>query len=357
MRIAIVTLTRQGLATAKRLACAYTAGADIYAPAGLIVGESLTTPLFPLEGGLGAFCGRLWHSYRGLVFIMATGIVVRCLAPYLEHKTKDPAVVVLDEKGEYAISLLGGHLGGANALARHLAELLGGKAVITTASDVQNLPALDVLARELGLQAVPAEKLTKVMAALVNGKKIGFWAEDPWLGKLSRRMPGLKVQPLQEYRDPKRWEGGVLVTSRRLVLPPGPWIFLRPRELVAGIGCRRGIDKRAVLSALGQALKMTRRSRWSLLALATIEIKAKEDGLLAAAQHLGLPLLTFKREELAILLKEYPELSRSGLVEERIGIGGVCEPAALLGAKKGELLCRKMSHQGVTVALARAVSP
>lgn len=356
MRIAIVTLTRQGLATAKQLAGAYAAGADIYAPADLIAGESLSTPLFPLEGSLGAFCGRLWHSYRGLVFIMATGIVVRCLAPYLENKKKDPAVVVLDEKGEYAISLLGGHLGGANALARHLAELLGGKAVITTGSDVQNLPALDVLARELGLQAVPVEKLTKVMAALVNEKKIGFWAEDPWREKLAQRMPGLKVHPLQDYRGPEGWEGGVLVTSRRLDLPSGPWIFWRPQELVAGIGCRRGIDKRAVLSALGQTLKAAGRSRWSLLALATIEIKAKEEGLLAASRQLGLPLLTFKSEELAIALREHPELSRSRLVEEKIGVGGVCEPAALLGAKKGELLCRKMGYQGVTVALARAVS-
>lgn len=356
MRIAIVTLTRRGLATAKRLAGAYAAGADIFAPPELLAGERLSSPFYPLEGSLTAFCGRIWPKYRGLVFIMAAGIVVRCVAPYLEHKTKDPAVVVLDEKGEYVISLLGGHLGGANALARCVAELLGGKAVITTASDGQNLPALDVLAREAGLRAIPAERLTRVMAALVNGRKVGLWAEDPWMERLIPKVVGLQIHPWQEYRGPEGWEAGVLVTSRRVDLPSGPWIFLRPQELVAGIGCRRGIEKKAVLSALGEALKLTGRSRWSLLALATVEIKAGEEGLRAAAQHLALPLWIFKREQLATLLEEYPELSRSRLVEEKIGIGGVCEPAALLGAQKGELLCRKVTRQGVTVALARAVS-
>ncbi|MGI9953214.1 cobalt-precorrin 5A hydrolase [Moorellaceae bacterium AZ2] len=359
MHIAIVALTPRGLTTAKKLVGQYPDPVDVYAPAdtiGQVGQESASWPVRALEGSLTSFCAHLWSGYRGLVFIMAAGIVVRCLAPYLEHKHKDPAVVVLDEEGRYAISLLGGHLGGANDLARRIAAILGGTPVITTASDVQGLPALDVVARELSCRPVPERRMTKVMAAMVKGKRVGFWAEEPWRERLLQKMPGLEIHPLEDFR-PEDAEAGVLVTSRRVPLPPGPWLFWRPRELVAGIGCRRGADRQAILAALGQALKAAGRSRWSLRALATVELKAREEGLLAAARQLGIPLLTFKKEVLARALREQPQLSHSSVVEGKIGIGGVCEPAAWLAAKGGELLCRKMSYQGVTVALAREAWP
>lgn len=363
MKLAIITLTKQGLRTARRIAFLYKGEAHIYTPLALLEEVSSKDAalkleeegvIFPLKQPLKYFCGQLWKSYQGLIFIMATGIVVRCLAPYLQDKKKDPAVVVLDEKGEYVISLLSGHLGGANRLAREIAHFLGGKAVITTSSDIQGLPALDVVAKELGFKVTPEGRFAQVMGALVNGKRVGIWAEEPWQERLEKELKGLKVEPWSKYRGPEGWEAGILVTSRREKLPPGPWVFWRPQELVAGVGCRKGIDYKSILRALGVAFKTAGRSLLSLKALATLEFKAKEEGLVIVARKFNVPLLSFSKEELLKVWEETPGLSYSPLAQEKIGLGGVCEPAALLGARKGELICKKIALNGVTVALARA---
>ncbi|MDN5345167.1 MAG: cobalt-precorrin hydrolase, partial [Clostridia bacterium] len=191
--LAIVTLTQPGLQTALRLAAALPGGAVVYTPAGLAVPGRVR----PYQGPLSPFLGRVFNHYRGLILIMATGIAVRALSPHLVAKEKDPAVVVVDARGQYAISLLSGHLGGANDLARLVASLLGGQAIITTASEVQGLPALDLVARELGMSVWPRASFKGVMAALVNGETVNLLVEPALRESLARALPSLDTRPLK----------------------------------------------------------------------------------------------------------------------------------------------------------------
>lgn len=346
MEIAVVALTKTGTDLARRLKALYPGPCTVYGKAD---GDD---PLVqPLAGRLADLLPSLFGRYRGLVLVMATGIAVRLLAPLLQSKKTDPAVVVVDEGGRFAISLLSGHLGGANALARQVAELLGAQAVITTASDVRGLPALDLLARDLGLVALPPRRLTRAAAVLVEGGRFGIWAEEHWLKRLEQAAAPLPVFPITEL-EPQGWEGGVLVTSRRLALPGPNWLFLRPRELVAGVGCGRGVGAVEILRALRLALRLAGRSIASLRCLATVDFKAAEPGLVAAARLLRLELVTFSPGEIGDLLAARPELSRSQRVAARIGVGGICEPCALLAARNGRLILGKICHARVTVALA-----
>ncbi|MDK2894402.1 MAG: cobalt-precorrin hydrolase [Moorella sp. (in: firmicutes)] len=355
--IAIVTLTRPGFQTALQLARSLPAGTTIFIPAGLVpragAGEGDPFKVVPYAGPLSPFLGRIFHQYRGLILIMAAGIAVRALSPHLVSKKADPAVVVVDVGGKYAISLLSGHLGGANELARRVAALLGGQAVITTASEVQGLPPLDLVARELNMSVWPAAAFTRVMAALVNGEPVDLLVEKPLLKSLEEALPALRPRLLGACPAGGEDRAGIMVTWRRLPLPGPRWVYWRPMVISAGIGCRRGVSAGTILYALGLALREAGLSRRSLAALASVDFKGGEPGLQGAAARLGVKLLTFTPRQLTDCLERQPHLHRSERVRRYVGIPGVCEPAAILAAGEGELICPKRSYRGVTVALAR----
>jgi precorrin-4 C11-methyltransferase len=192
--VAIVTLTRNGTHTGLRL-CASLPGSVLYAPARFVEPGTDEQPgIVPYTTSVRQVLQSAFEEHSALVCVMASGIVVRELAPLLRSKHTDPAVVVLDERGQYAVSLLSGHKGGANGLACRVADLLGGVAVLTTASDVQGLPALDLLGREEGWVIQRGGRLTAVSAALVNGETVGVvqeagdesWWPDPVPANLVR---------------------------------------------------------------------------------------------------------------------------------------------------------------------------
>ncbi|WP_025774556.1 cobalt-precorrin 5A hydrolase [Neomoorella thermoacetica] len=355
-RLAIVALTRPGLQTALRLAGSLPEGTPVFAPASLAAGGAETDGEIRVDfysGGLSDFLGEIFHRYRGLILIMAAGIAVRALRTHMVSKLTDPAVVVVDAAGKYAISLLSGHLGGANELARRVAAILGGEAVITTASESRGLPALDLVARRLEMTIWPRDNMTMVMAALVNGEAIDLLVEPPLLARLQGELPDLGARPLEGYSGVRGEGAGIMVTWRRLPLPGPRWVYWRPRVIVAGVGCRRGVPAGTILYALGVALKRAGISRQSLRSLASVDFKAREPGLELAARQLGLELRTFPPDELAACLERHPELSRSQTVAARVGLTGVCEPAAVLAGGDGELLWPKIKYRGVTIALAR----
>ncbi|GFN23777.1 cobalt-precorrin 5A hydrolase [Thermanaeromonas sp. C210] len=357
-RVAIITLTRPGYETARRLARALAEKSTVFVPVGLSPaaegedGNSFNITSY--SGPLSRFLGQIFPHYRSLIMVMAVGIAVRALSPHLVSKKADPAVVVVDVAGQYAVSLLSGHLGGANALARQVADILNGRAVITTAGEVLGLPALDLVARDLNVDVWPAAVFTKVMAALVNGEPVEVLVESPLLRAVEGLLPGLRVRPLKNPLPQGVAEAGILVTWRRLPLPGPRWVYWRPRVISAGIGCRRGATARMILYALGLALAEAGLSRRSLASLATVDFKGREPGLKEAAARLGVKLLTFTPEELVGCLDRRPYLNRSERVKRFTGIPGVCEPAAVLAAGEGELLWPKKSYRGVTVALALA---
>ncbi|MDA8210583.1 MAG: cobalt-precorrin 5A hydrolase [Clostridia bacterium] len=356
MKLAVVALTKGGADLGRRIAQAYPEQVDLYHT--------------PFDQPLKLLAERLFQQYQGIVFIMALGIVVRVVGPILQDKRRDPAVVCMDEAGNFVISVASGHLGGANRLTTELAELLGATPVITTATDVRGKIAFDVLARELDLVIEPFENLKLLNSALVNGEKIGVVSQLPaeklGFAQGSSRWEGIAVHPWAklsgELAFPEITDLGypylVLITNRvpDVSLPSGRAepvvLYLRPRNLIAGVGCRRGIAQEDILAAVTDACRQAGKSPLSLKKLVSVDLKKDETGLLEAARELGLPMEFFDRTELARHLEDHPELSRSDYVKAQIGVGGVCEPAALLAGYQTTLVLPKRKYRGVTVALA-----
>ena len=270
---------------------------------------------------------------QGLIFVGAAGIAVRSIAPWLRHKSRDPAVVVVDEGGQFAIPILSGHLGGANDLAREIAALLGGQAVITTATDVSGEFAVDQWARRQGLIVCNPENIVDVSSALLAGRTVTFWSRWPIAGEL----PAGLVWGEREASD--------VVTD--WYAPRETALWLCPKTLRAGVGCRRGTKVETIRALLNTVLRGERLSPLGLEAVCSIDLKQDEPGLLALCEALELPLAAYTAQELAAVPGEF---TPSPFVENITGVDNVCERAAL--AEGGVLLRKKTAQNGVTLALA-----
>ncbi|MFZ5450188.1 MAG: cobalt-precorrin 5A hydrolase [Thermodesulfobacteriota bacterium] len=339
--IKILALTSKGAALARRL-CGELAGAQCWlsqAQAG--------------EPGDRAF-SRLSDAFKeafdqgdNLVCVMAAGIVVRGLAPYLRGKDKDPAVVVVDEAGQFAISLLSGHLGGANDLAREVARILGCTPVITTATDVQGLPALDLLAAKHGLTIENLPGVRVISMALLEGRPVRLVDPHGYLAETVAATPkqfALEPDLDQALRTP----GPTVYAGFRERPWPEGWLVLRPRNLVAGMGCHKGTPPEKLIDFIKQTFHQEGLSLLSLKALATIEAKKEEPGLRLAARSLGVEFLWFTAEELEAM----PAPNPSKRVARHVGVESVSEAAAL---KAGgvELIVPKRKVACATLAIAR----
>ena len=296
-----------------------------------------------------------FDQYDGHIFIMSTGIVVRIIAPLIKNKVIDPAVVVVDDQANHAISLLSGHLGGANTLTLKIADIIGADPVITTATDVNRVPAIDVVAKELNLLIENPQAIKIVNMALLKREKI--FAHDPF-GYLGSRLPhieasdcGATLKYKKEHRGAKDIEGGpaIWVDDVSVDLPPEV-LVLRPASLVAGIGCNRNTPMEEIQALLEDVLETHNLAPSSLRSLASIDVKSDEIGLLRFAQHLNLPLVFHSRGE----LNQVKEIQNpSTVVEKHVGVKSVCEASAILTARGGTLIVPKQSTKNVTVAIAR----
>lgn len=271
---------------------------------------------------------------------MATGIVVRTLAPLLKDKRSDPAVVVCDEQGEYAVSLLSGHLGGGNVLARQVAAILGGQAVITTASDVQGKVALDLWARDLGLVIADKKRLTRAMGKLVNRGWVTLYCAYP--------LPEL---PEEIHRQDRPEDADLVISVATDLEISGALLY--PQALVAGIGCNRNTPAEDIEEALQQACAENNLGRQAIKSLASIDLKSDEQGLLELSRRYKLPIEFFHRDR----LNGVDGVSTSAVVLEATGAKGVAEPAAVLASGGGRLLVKKMKWPNVTVAIAEMNNP
>lgn len=289
-----------------------------------------------------------FHHFGGHVVLAAAGIVVRALAPLLQSKTQDPAVVVVDQAGRYAVSLLSGHLGGANALARRVAELLGGQAVITTATDTAGLPSLEMLAGELGLRVENLAALAKVSMSLLDGGQPAVHDPEGWLWPmLQRRWPG-RFELLTPGQEDSLAEKPLIWVGWHLLDPPPAWLVLRPPALSLGLGCNRGTSADEMEALLREALQSQGLSPASLCCLASVRAKSDEPGLLDLAARLNLPLKFYSAEELSAVEVPNP----SATVARHMGVASVCEAAAMLAAGSRRLLVSKQKSPNVTLAVA-----
>jgi cobalt-precorrin 5A hydrolase/precorrin-3B C17-methyltransferase len=280
---------------------------------------------------------RAWNECDGIVIFLATGAAVRLIAPLLESKHRDPGVVTVDDAGNFAVALCGGHEGGANALAARVADTLGGTPVITTASDSVGFPALDSLGDKLGLRLEGDSDLASVGAALVSGEKVSFVTDRRWpLGPLPEN-----VVPTDE------WEAPLILISDRLVETPRPAVVFRPPSLVAGIGCSRGVGAEEILDLLLRSLAQAELTVKSVAALASIDVKRDEAGFLEAAEKLNAPIHFHQAEALSVVQAPNP----SELVRGAVGTPSVAEAAVI--SSGAELVLEKRKSANVTVAIGR----
>jgi cobalt-precorrin 5A hydrolase / precorrin-3B C17-methyltransferase len=291
------------------------------------------------EGSVRESLARAWRECDGIVLFLATGAALRLVSELLEDKNTDPGVVTVDDAARYAVSLCGGHEGGANELARRLAETLGAEPVITTASEVVDAPSPGSLGAELGFVIEEGSDLAAVGRAVVSGEEVRLICEQRWpLGPLPENVVRGEV--------PEDGTPAVAV-SDRLREFPRPSVVYRPPSLVAGVGCSRGASAAEMLDLLRSTLREAGLSEKSVAYLASVEAKRDEAGIHEAAHELGVEVRFHSAEELAEL--EVPNPSDAAL--RTVGTPSVSEAAALAGGE--ELLVEKRKSANATVAVAR----
>lgn len=338
---AIVALTAGGAMLADKIALHLQA--ELYLPTRLKEVIHLSTPTYYFDD-FSQCVKQLFSSRNQLIFIMATGIVVRKIADLLVDKQVDPAVVVMDERANFAISLLSGHHGGANKLARQLSLISGARPVITTATDVCGKGAVDLLAQSLQCNVYPAQEIKTFNRLLVEDQPVNLYSQWP--------LPvGLNLEGflLQSWTDNVDLTPPAVVITNRLVPQTTNIIKLRPQNLVVGIGCRRGVTMDEVISAIKSVLTNYELSFYSVKQIATVDLKDNEQGLLAAAAKLKVPIEFVAKKQILGLAGQY---QHSDKVQEKIGVGAVCEPAAMIVSRQGKLIVKKQIIGRVTVAVA-----
>ena len=285
---------------------------------------------------------KAWNECDGVVLFLATGAAVRLLAPLLEDKRRDPGVVCVDDAGRFSVAVAGGHAGGANELAERVAEALGATPVITTASDSLQVPALDSLGERLGFEIEEGSDVAAVGAALVSGETVRLVSERRWpLGPLPENVT--RAGSLDETGGPL-----ILITDRLLQAPAtGPAVVYRPPSLVVGVGCSRGVEAIEILDLLKSSLYEAGLSQKSVAALASVDVKSDEAGLLEAAGSLGVPLRFYAPEELAAVNAPNP----SRVVADAVGTPSVAEASVF--ADGAELVLQKRKSGSATMAVGR----
>ncbi|MFC8966162.1 precorrin-3B C(17)-methyltransferase [Streptomyces sp. NPDC057094] len=299
--IGLISATAAGAAARDRLAVAWPARTRVY------------------DGPVADAVRRAFAECDQLVCFLATGAVVRLVAPLLADKASDPGVVCVDEAGRFAVPLVGGHAGGANDLAREVGEVLGAEPVVTTATDAVGMPGLDTL-------GLPVEgDVAAVSRAVLDGEPVVLDAETAW------PLPALPPN----VGAPAGEGAAVIRVSDRAQRPAAREVVLRPPSLVVGVGASRGAPVEEVLGLVGEALADAGLSVRSIAELATVDAKSEEPGILGAAARLGVPVVTHTAAELAAVT--VPNPSEAPLAA--VGTPSVAEAAALVGG--GELLVPK----------------
>ena len=306
--------------------------------------------------------GQIFKDYDQVLCIMALGIVVRMIAPYIEHKSKDPAVVVMDEVGHHVISLLSGHLGGANEWTQSISLAIDADPVITTATDVNGLPAPDVLARHEHLLVDDFHTLVDVNSAVVAGESVNYYIDETLVDANRLRDAAAlhigthgTVQVVDVFTLPETDGVRRVVITDKVITEYPEQLILRPRTYTMGIGCRRDTPKELILDAITQSLQTHKLSPKSIVTAASVIVKQDEVGLLEAVNELGWTIHFYTQEEIAPVIEEQ-DLKESTFVKGTIGVGNVCETTALLAAKSRTLIQHKTIYPKTTVAIAQVTS-
>ena len=265
MHISIICFSLTGYTTAEKIQkslqqCGYTA--DLFKKSKYLEDS--------IAENTAVWTGHHFKTDDGLIFVGACGIAVRSIAPYVVSKKSDPAVLVVDECGKFVISLLSGHLGGANALALKTAEILGAEPVVTTATDLHDRFAVDVFAKNNHCAIFNMKAAKEVSAAILAGESVGFYSEFPWAGSLPR---GLKVCTLEDSDKP---EAGIAVTVHRACLPFTSTVQIVPKAVVLGLGCKKDKEAEIIRQEAEACLESESIYQEAVSQIASISLKKEE---------------------------------------------------------------------------------
>ncbi|QIB69496.1 cobalt-precorrin 5A hydrolase [Aminipila butyrica] len=346
MRIALISFTEKGGTICKLIAEKLSLQGEMCLAYGT-KDRAADQGLIPLDKPLTKWAKEAFETSQALVFVGATGIAVRAIAPYLKGKDQDPAVIAVDERGQYVISLLSGHLGGANRLASVIADEIEATPVITTATDINKRFAVDVWAQSQQLSIVNLKAAKQVSADILNGKTVYFY----WEGRLEGSLPkGLELVDAVTLKS--KIHGGetcIVVTEKVLDSLKGRDRFvlqLVPKNISIGMGCKKNTPFKAASELLEQTISQLNIRREAICGLASIDLKKDEKALIRLAEKLQVPFITYSGET---LMEIQGEFTSSSFVRQVTGVENVCERAALAGSG-GSFLLRKQSLNGVTIA-------
>ena len=359
-KTAIIALTRNGARMARTLAGSLDRDHALFIDRRFRKdddsGEAFDLPLWPVVK-------RAFAGYSSLVLFLSAGASIRLLAPLLESKQIDPAVVCVDDAGSFCVSLISGHVGGADQLAQEVAVCLGARAVVTSASHASGTLAVDLLGREFGWRLkADATTITRASAAVINSQPIGIWqgAGEPGWWPDGKPLPGnIAVYATLEDLAASACATALIISDTtsdlETLLADKITVVYRPRSLVIGMGCRRGVPVEELESLLAEALRENGLSAECLAEIATAEIKRGEPGLEQLAERHGVPLSFLQANELNAVFETNPGAitSKSERAHGLVGGWGVAEPAALLTAGASELLVNREKTTRATIAIAR----
>jgi cobalt-precorrin 5A hydrolase len=347
-KIAIVAITRHGIEIARRIKQKMPE-VEIYVPAKHNDGGN---DIVWFSEQSTEIVGKVFKNFDALICIFSLGAVIRMLSPHLRDKKSDPAVLVIDDKANYVISTLSGHIGGANALTRLVASFLNSKPVITTAADVNDTIAVDLVGREFGWTIDNFENVTKVSAFMVNEERIAVYQDagqrNWWQGPLPGNVTlidSIEKIKSEEYK-------AALIISDRLISDGGVMIksiIYRPKTLVVGLGLHWDTSKETIESGIRNILKENGLSFRSIRNIASINRKAKIKGLEEFCKHYNLPAEIYDKDELAFVDVPNP----SSTVQRFEGTPSVSEAASLLSSKGMLIVPKQKLPPNLTVAVSR----
>ncbi len=347
MKTATIAITKHGAVIARKLS------GDRFIKNKFKIEEESQSDIHYFDSPIKALTAEIWSQYDALIYVVSLGAVVRTIAPFLKDKHQDPAIIVVDDKAQFVISVLSGHVGGANQLTQEISDQLGAKAIITTASDVGLTIPVDILGRELGWTTEGEPFITPVSAAVVNEEQVAFVQEAGETNWWQRKRPlpkNIVLTSLEKLeKAPEGFSALLCVTDRIIAKPPiERTVFYRPKSLVLGIGCDRGTSCERIEAFVLEILKKEKLVFKSVRNVATAEAKRDEPGLNAYCEKYGFALVCYASET----LKKVKAPNPSAMVLKHVGTPGVSEPAAMISSG-GALIVPKQKTLNITLAIAR----
>ncbi len=318
MKLAVITVTEKGVR--KGLKIQEKTDCDVFT-----ISKFMKEKTLLIENGLQNFFEKNLLKYDTFLFITASGIAVRTIAPFIKSKDKDPAVLTMDEEGNFIISLLSGHLGGANEAAKILGEITGAVPVISTASDVSGKIAVDTIAMKINGKLESLESAKKVTSLIVAGKEVD-----------------IKVPENMENENP---QGVILISNRKNI----EIAKIIPQNIVVGIGCKKNKEAEKIIDAVKDSFEKLNLCEESIRVFATVDIKENEAGIIGTAEYFGKELKIISREDIQKIENNF---ETSQFVKKSIGVGAVSAPCAFIAGKsRGKFLAEKLKYEGITISI------